>query len=325
MSTEPVDLSSHHTCTPSPSTTNKLITNHSTCTSTKATAIQSNNVPSPNDDSCDTKHHKLPTPDRKHIAVIARNKLEENVLLSNGYRKQKTIAPSLQGEVFIAVKTCDHADSLLVYGYIRCHIMPRRMYSSVIPEIMKICYHYMQTETCVVIKSANKKLHCQGFSLTGLGQIQEDIVQEASLLKMFSEENAPESMIKYYNFLQDQHHYYLVMEQGGTGLFEFVVECHQLIANGQLSIKEWKRVVRFMFSKMVEVIRWMHNRAHCCNLDISLENIVMGKETRFDAHTGTIKQLEIRFIDFGVSQMFDVTNCDFICDKFVGKSGYKAP
>ena len=52
--------------------------------------------------------------------------------------------------------------------------------------------------------------------------------------------------------------------------------------------------------------------------------------THFDAATGTVKNLEIRFIDFGLSESFqdeynNNNHAYFLCDKYVGKTGYKAP
>eukprot|EP01084_Bolivina_argentea_P057040 104294_1 len=77
---------------------------------------------------------------------------------------------------------------------------------------------------------------------------------------------------------------------------------------------------------MIAFINWMHSVVNTCNLDISLENIVLSDDTYFDESTGTVKNLDIRFIDFGLSELFDKhKNPRFHCNKFVGKKGYKSP
>eukprot|EP00483_Globobulimina_turgida_P012215 UN12237 len=94
--------------------------------------------------------------------------------------------------------------------------------------------------------------------------------------------------------------------------------------------KSWNIIINAMekigslnFAKMVRFLQWMHNVVRCCALDISLENIVVGNDTYFDRKSGEIKNLEIRFIDFGLAEVFDANN--FICDKFVGKASYISP
>jgi len=180
-----------------------------------------------------------------------------------------------------------------------------------------------------VIKQANKSLHRKRESITENGnraRVCEDIVKESQLMRLFTNNNPPKELIKYYGFFADENNYYLVMERGGIGLFEFVVECHQHILNGKLSIKEWRRTVRIIFAKMVKVIQFFHKTVFCCNLDISLENVVMARDTYFDEKDGKIKNIDIRFIDFGLSEQFNISkNPTYKCTKFVGKSGYKAP
>merc|ERR1719242_2580251 len=52
----------------------------------------------------------------------------------------------------------------------------------------------------------------------------------------------------------------------------------------------------------------------------------MDKATRFDPISGTMKNLGIRFVDFGLTETFDPKkNPQFHCNKFVGKMGYSSP
>eukprot|EP01084_Bolivina_argentea_P008314 15577_1 len=86
----------------------------------------------------------------------------------------------------------------------------------------------------VVIKKTNKKLHAAGITITKSGKkisVQEDIVREAELMQTFMLNSPPPSLIEYYDFFEDADHYYLVMENGGTDFFDFIVKCHELISN----------------------------------------------------------------------------------------------
>merc|ERR1719412_1062348 len=69
----------------------------------------------------------------------------------------------------------------------------------------------------------------------------------------------------------------------------------------------------------------MHNVMNIAHLDISLENIVVSEDTFFDRESGKIKNLDVRIIDFGLSHLFGTNDNFLICDKFVGKMGYKSP
>ena len=81
-----------------------------------------------------------------------------------------------------------------------------------------------------------------------------------------------------------------------------------------------------MFAQMIQFIRWMHQTMHCCNLDISLENMLIRDCAFYDEESKTLKKCYIKFIDFGLCEFFDLkTNPKFLCQKYVGKTHYKAP
>jgi len=158
-----------------------------------------------------------------------------------------------------------------------------------------------------------------------MGQcVNDNIIKESQIMQKFMKNNAPSCIIKYYDFLEDDDFYYLVMERGGEALFEFVVDCHTKIMQRKISLKNWRNYVRFMFAKMVSGVAWLHNKMKCCVLDISLENFVMRYGTKYNDKSGCIENLGIRFIDFGMSELFDHQD-DFLCDSVMGKMGYKAP
>ena len=223
--------------------------------------------------------------------------LEEITLLLHGYKKDKYLCDTLQGHVMMA-------------------------------------YNKSNGEY-VIIKTSNKLLHDQHMTqITKQGKqykIEEDIIKEAKLMKLFiSDKNVPSAMIKFYDFFEDKENYYLVMENGGNDLFDFIVSCHDLIMKNKISIREWRKHVKFMFAQMILFISWMHKKQHCANLDISLENMLITHNVKIyenmTENEFKLNKCYVKFIDFGLSEKFDrIMNPCFLCNKFVGKQRYKAP
>ena len=50
---------------------------------------------------------------------------------------------------------------------------------------------------------------------------------------------------KYIDFFEDDRNFYLVMEYGGINLADFNKRAHQYIKDGKLSLKEWKKIVKY--------------------------------------------------------------------------------
>eukprot|EP01083_Nonionella_stella_P305857 1068637_1 len=148
-----------------------------------------------------------------------------NALYTKGYSKKTQIMPTLQGEVFIATKTALHRDYLLISGYIGEITRAR---GNILTVICDICYLYLNEE--VVIKCANKSLHYK----CGAQEEKENIIFESQLLRYMHrlcdiDSPAHASLIKYYDFFEDERNYYLVMEKGEESLFEFTIQCHEWI------------------------------------------------------------------------------------------------
>ena len=51
---------------------------------------------------------------------------------------------------------------------------------------------------------------------------------------------------KFIDFFEDEDNYYLVTEYGGINLSNFSEMAHEYIKDGRLSLKEWKKIVRFI-------------------------------------------------------------------------------
>ena len=93
------------------------------------------------------------------------------------------------------------------------------------------------------------------------------------------------------------------MEKGGQGLFECNANAHQLINDGEMTVFEWRNSVKLLMYKMVTFIHWLHTRMHCCDLDISLENVVLSNRTYFDEKCGKYRNLNLK-----LAEMFDSQN-----------------
>eukprot|EP01084_Bolivina_argentea_P042013 77547_1 len=131
----------HLNTTPSPQQYNKFI-----FPITNNTHSESTNKPQKQN-----KPHKKYTYRTIKKAVISKEKLPHmhiytyiqekpiDMLSFRGYKRIKTLAPTLQGKVFIASKTSSHCDSLLVFGYIRQLCQDKE-----ITNIFNICYNYFQ-------------------------------------------------------------------------------------------------------------------------------------------------------------------------------------
>eukprot|EP00484_Ammonia_sp_Unknown_P008553 CAMPEP_0197074932 /NCGR_PEP_ID=MMETSP1384-20130603/211356_1 /TAXON_ID=29189 /ORGANISM="Ammonia sp." /LENGTH=409 /DNA_ID=CAMNT_0042513773 /DNA_START=23 /DNA_END=1252 /DNA_ORIENTATION=- len=186
-----------------------------------------------------------------------------------------------------------------------------------------------------VIKVTKKSLHKKSVAEIDGQQIDilEDVIKETAILKYLTSSNPPESLAKFESFFTDKQHYYLVMEDAGDGLFEFVTKCHAFIEDDKLSVAEWLRFCRAAFKQMVDVVHWLHTKMNCCHLDISLENFVIDNvmvsvdpdTQRFHFADGFV----IKIVDFGLAEVFTKTRpngeFDFSSTKYVGKTVYKSP
>eukprot|EP00485_Elphidium_margaritaceum_P020267 CAMPEP_0202727818 /NCGR_PEP_ID=MMETSP1385-20130828/185314_1 /ASSEMBLY_ACC=CAM_ASM_000861 /TAXON_ID=933848 /ORGANISM="Elphidium margaritaceum" /LENGTH=330 /DNA_ID=CAMNT_0049394061 /DNA_START=50 /DNA_END=1042 /DNA_ORIENTATION=+ len=189
-------------------------------------------------------------------------------------------------------------------------------------------------QEAVVVKVSNKRLAEHRLGKVGdiTVAVQEDVVKEAALLSHLTQDDeCPTSIVKFQRLLHTNVNYYLVMEDGGLPLFEFVVKCHELIRTKVLPVAHWKSVVRIIFSQMLECVQYMHAK-NVCHFDISLENFCIN-----DVQVKLVEQadgsevvhfvtddIHVKLCDFGLSEKFEEGKKS-ISNKFVGKTGYKSP
>eukprot|EP01083_Nonionella_stella_P052906 140205_1 len=185
----------------------------------------------------------------------------------------------------------------------------------------------------VVIKVTRKDLHHESMTILENGKkkhIQENILKERDIIHELTATNDPRTiyMTRYVDFFEDNTSFYLVIEEGGSDLFEYVVRCHGLIRKGQLERKEWRLMCKKIFKQMIEYLDYLHSEHDICHLDISLENMLIENGTIFqNVNNGKItlnRDIRIKFCDFGLAEKFDARS-QFKCTKYVGKTRYKSP
>ena len=66
--------------------------------------------------------------------------------------------------------------------------------------------------------------------------------------------------------------YCLVLEDGGSSLFDFTERAHSFLQHGQLSLAEWHGMVKLIWKQMVECIEYIHSN-NICHFDVSLGSL----------------------------------------------------
>eukprot|EP01083_Nonionella_stella_P083774 231698_1 len=219
-------------------------------------------------------------------------------------------------------------DTLRTNQYQPLEVMAKTLQGSV--------YKSSKNEATFAIKITSKALHHSRvtYQHSRAISIKEDIIKETQILKYLTHGPEPSqpphaihpSCIKYVDFFEDGHNYFLVMDHKGDSLFNFVKQCHEFVQKGFITLPVWHSFVKRALKQITSLIDWLHNTMHVCHLDVSLENFVIQNiNLSFDESTQMIlnfERFEIHIIDFGVAEMFPN---DFKCSKHVGKTLYKAP
>lgn len=162
----------------------------------------------------------------------------------------------------------------------------------------------------VVIKKTPKKLaHAKlakedGFEMV----VDEDIVKEMVLMHHITFDNKAEYCVDFVNFFESDTDYYLIMEYVGKyNLLQFTQKAHQYIDGKKLSLKEWKKIVRFLLWQIAVTLYWLHQDLRICHLDLKLENIMV-KNGNFIIENENMyhidSKISIKIGDWGVAEVF---------------------
>ena len=193
----------------------------------------------------------------------------------------------------------------------------------------------------VVVKVTNKNLHNESIVIRNGKKLRvdENILMEKDILKyLCSDSKCPKCIIKYIDFFKSNINYFLILEDGGYSLFDFVVKNHKYIEQQRLQITNWHKMVKIIFKQMIQSIEYLHFK-NICHFDISLENFLINNvniqclengsnKFRFCINSknrgNDIQSAQIKIIDFGLSQIFD-PKIGFKTKKYCGKSLYQSP
>ena len=96
--------------------------------------------------------------------------------------------------------------------------------------------------------------------------------QEAIILHHLTVDNraTADYIVRFVDFFETEHCYFLVMEWGGDlTLNQFCDKAFEYLHSGRLDVKEYKRIVKYIFWQLSVIIYWLHHDMHCCHLGTS--------------------------------------------------------
>jgi len=175
----------------------------------------------------------------------------------------------------------------------------------------------------VVIKRSNKNWVknglAKGINIGKYINVHESILVEAQILMYLNTLQMGKGILKMYDFIADEVNYFLITQNGGKSLYDHIKHASKSV----IDRNEWSNHVRILFKQMVDIIHFLHNIAHVCHKDISIENFLINncviKDGKFISHGN------INICDFGLSEFYGKTAPKFKTNKPTGKAFYQAP
>eukprot|EP01083_Nonionella_stella_P030849 84534_1 len=216
--------------------------------------------------------------------LIQINQSEEaRILNQNGYQKIKTLHDTQQGELFDA-------------------------------SVLKPS----ASDSKVTIKRVSKALHFQRIATPRIDDdgmkycIPNDIFKETLILSRLTVANKWQYIIQFIEFFQSKKEYYLVLQHLGDkcmNLKQFVELAHKYIRNGQLHIRKYLQMIKFLFWQLFVTMRRLHDDMRCCHLDLKLEHVML-KDAEFVINPKTkvvtiSRAPMIQLCDFGSAELFE--------------------
>eukprot|EP01083_Nonionella_stella_P181127 647810_1 len=236
----------------------------------------------------------------------------------SGYNSSESHSQS----VYLPVEEALDDESLLfhTHGYKKVHKL-----SDTLQGDLYKARDINKGDSFVAIKRTNRDLFEQRIAIEDDTNfcVSENILKEASILKMITVDNAPIGgyIAKYIDFFESSSNYYLVVEYvpSETNLKQFVSKARQWITNGKLPTNQYRKMMKYVLWQLCVTIEWLHQCMHCCHLDICMENIMLVNCNLIATKDGMQinPNIAIKLVDFGVSEVFDGS---FVCEK--NKWGY---
>jgi len=176
----------------------------------------------------------------------------------------------------------------------------------------------LEPTTCIkriAIKKTEKYLYSKRIS-RGYGNMNiitnENIIKEAIILHHLTVDNkaTADYIVRFVDFFETEHSYFLVMEWGGdVTLNQFCDQAFEYMQQGKLDLKEWKRIVKYIFWQLSVILYFMHHDQHCCHLDLNMDNLLVQNGTFVQLENGKIginPSIHLKLVDFGLSEVFKV-------------------
>eukprot|EP01083_Nonionella_stella_P123842 373429_1 len=160
-------------------------------------------------------------------------------------------------------------------------------------------------------KQMDKHLDSHGIAMQNGKRytVQQNIMNEKCILESITKQNPPLFVVSFVDWFESERYFYLIMEHGENNLFDFVVQAHQYIENGALTIKQWRKFVKYIFWQMCVLFLWLHNIANISHLDVSPENILLQNAAFIEQDNGQLSisnDIVIKVCGFGFAQFHDI-------------------
>lgn len=170
---------------------------------------------------------------------------EDIIFAQNGYKKVDIISDTLQGQLFKAQRLNNNIA-----------IEQKSPTPSSQPEY-------------VAIKRTDKSLFDKNIAIQDEINfvVSENIIKESMILKYLTMDNKciGDYIIKYIDFFESESDYYLVMEfvQSQMNLKQFINICFKYIHKNKLQLKEYQKVIKYLYWQLIVTIRWLHDDMNC--------------------------------------------------------------
>eukprot|EP01084_Bolivina_argentea_P270124 459259_1 len=249
---------------------------------------------------------------------------------------------------------------LLVFGFIRIFEQANSFLYAIPHDISELCFYFFyghgyakvckmsdtlqgelfkalilnesdgtNNQKFVAIKKTEKRLFQERIAVENNISflVSEDIVKEACILRYLTVDNHPIAphIVQYIDFFETDDAYYLVMEyiQSEINFRQFINLCKVHITNGQLSMRGYKKIVKYLLWQLFVTVEWLHISMQCCHLDLCLENIMIETEQLFVEKNNDLiinPDITIKLTDFGLAEIFSTNyennpNNSFLCHK----------
>eukprot|EP01084_Bolivina_argentea_P219952 372877_1 len=184
-------------------------------------------------------------------------------------------------------KPCDGTPSVIIeHGYEFVQLIRNTPQG----QIYEACSTKRESER-FAIKKVDKELFQQKTTRNGTISTSKNILKYALLLNHCTITNkAPGHHIaQFIDFFNDEQYYYLVMEYcGSITLQQWSQKAFEYIQNNRLDIKQYRKMVKFIFWQLTVLTYWLHNDMNICHLNITMDNIMIQNGDFIEGEDGMI-------------------------------------